>query len=350
ASDVYKRQVSLTVVGESAAGKGWEGTLAPGEAVRIMTGARLPAGADAVQKIELTGSPHAEEGSWETGPAVTILEPTKPGRFIVYKGSEIKQGETVIKAGAVITSRSIAPLAAFGFRSVTVSRQPRVAIMATGSEIVDISETPAADQIRNSNSPMLKALAEDAGAVAEIKPNAGDDLDALTESIQKAAASANILVITGGVSVGKYDLTKVALARLGAEFFFERLRLKPGKPTVFARLGETLVFGLPGNPVSAAVTFYLFVRRAILLMQNAREISLRTGTAILTGDVKGTKERESYLPAKLSTDRNGRLIAKPIKWHGSSDFVGFSSAEALIRVPENSRFEAGDTAEILFLP
>jgi molybdopterin molybdotransferase len=354
AEDTENAPVSLEIVGESAAGHGWDGTLMPGQAVRIMTGARMPAGADAVQKIELSqGSSDAQRddlGQWDSGTAVTILEPTKPGKFIVYKGSETRQGEIVLRAGSIIVPRTVPPLAAFGFDTVSVGQRPRVSIMATGSEIVGVSETPGIDQIRNSNSPMLKAFAEQAGAIANVFPIAGDDINAHKEQIAAAAENADILIITGGVSVGKYDLTKAALADLGAEIFFERVKLKPGKPTVFARLNDTFVFGLPGNPVSAAVTFYLFVRKALMQMQSASETSLRQGRVVLAGNMKGTKERESYLPASLSTDRSGRLIAEPVRWHGSSDFIGFASAEALIRIPEGAKFEKGDTADILCLP
>jgi len=197
---------------------------------------------------------------------------------------------------------------------------------------------------------MLAEMCRTAGAVVEIIPTAGDDLATLKARISKASGDSDMLITTGGVSVGKYDLTKSALAELGAEIFFERIRIKPGKPTVFARLKKTTFFGLPGNPVSAAATFYLFVRKALLLMQGAAETDLPSGFAVLESDIKGTKERESFLPARLATDSRGRLIALPIKWHGSSDLVGFAGADALVRIPAGSNFNAGDAAPILFLP
>ena len=158
-----------------------------------------------------------------------------------------------------------------------------------------------------------------------------------------------MLIVTGGVSVGKYDHTKTALSELGAEIFFEKIRLKPGKPAVFARLGKCLIFGLPGNPVSAAVTFHLFVRQALLQLQNASEPLAKRGFALLTIDTRGAKERDTYLPARLSTNKLGHLIAHPLKWSGSSDFVGFSRAEALIVVPQGSQLEKGSVAEIVYL-
>jgi molybdenum cofactor synthesis domain-containing protein len=176
-----------------------------------------------------------------------------------------------------------------------------------------------------------------------------DSISDLKKRISNSLMSADILITTGGVSVGKYDLTKAALTELGAEIFFERLRLKPGKPTVFARLKKTLVFGLPGNPVSAAVTFYLLVRRAILKMQSAGVTDLLHATAVTLDTVRAPKERDAYSPAAMSTDTRGRLLVKPLNWHGSSDFIGFARSEALIVVPRGKSFDQGECVRILFL-
>ena len=341
AVDTEAAPVTLTIVGEAAAGRGWPGTLKKGEAVRIMTGAPLPKGADAVQKIELAREENGE---------VTFHEPTANGRYIVRRGSEAKKGDVMMRAGQALTPNSIAVPAAFGYAPLKVAKRPRVAVLSTGSEIVDIASKPKPDQIRNSNSIMLAEMCRTAGAVVEILPTAGDDLATLKARISEASRDSDMLITTGGVSVGKYDLTKAALSELGAQIFFERIRIKPGKPTVFARLKKTTFFGLPGNPVSAAATFYLFVRKALLLMQDAAETDLPSGFAVLESDIKGTKERESFLPARLATDSRGRLIALPIKWHGSSDLVGFAGADALVRIPAGSNFKAGDSAPILFLP
>ncbi|MDQ5837422.1 MAG: molybdopterin-binding protein, partial [Acidobacteriota bacterium] len=170
----------------------------------------------------------------------------------------------------------------------------------------------------------------------------------------EAAARADVLVLSGGVSVGRYDFTKAALGALGAEIFFERVALRPGKPTVFARLpGErrTLVFGLPGNPVSVSVTFNLFARTAIRAMQGALAPALEEERAILSRPSKGAAERTSYLPAALSTDEAGRLLAEPLKWGGSSDFVAFARASALLIVPAGVKLlEAGSVARFVRLP
>ena len=340
AVDIKNAPVTMKLVGESAAGRGWHKNLKNGEAVRIMTGAPLPAGADAVQKIELTS---------ESDDTVTINEPTSTGRYIVHKAKEIKKGNVVLKKGTTITANNIAVPAAFGYAKLKVAKQPRVAIISTGTEIVEIAKRPKRDQIRNSNSIMLKALSERAGALVTVYPIVGDSISDLRSQISEAARTADVLITTGGVSVGKYDLTKLALRQLGAEIFFERLRLKPGKPTVFARLKKTLVFGLPGNPVSAAVTYYLFVHSSIIRMQGARDPDLKKGTAIASKPVKAPKERDAYLPASLSTDESGTLIAEPLDWHGSSDFIGFARTDVLLAVKRGITIEPGSPVQLLFL-
>ncbi len=340
AKDTANTPVDLNIVGESSAGSGWHHRLNPGEAVRIMTGAPVPIGADAVQKVELTE---------EKNDFVTVLGPTEKGRFIIRQGAEIKAGKSVLQAGERLNAANIAVPAAFGYAKIKVAKRPRVAVFSTGSEIVDIGKKPKRDQIRNSNSIMLKSLAERSGAFVNVLPNVGDKLSDLKSQILNAAATADILITTGGVSVGKYDFTKTALLELGAEIFFDKVALKPGKPTVFAKLGKTFIFGLPGNPVSAAVTFHLFVREMILLMQTAAKTGLRQGFAVLEERVKGTKDRDTYLPAKLETDKTGRLIAIPLKWHGSSDFIGFAKADALIVMPKGESREKDDVVEIVYL-
>jgi molybdopterin molybdotransferase len=351
AKDTLGAPVDLRIVGESAAGNGWHQRLASREAVRIMTGAPVPAGADAIQKLELAS---------ERNGAVTIRQSTDAGRYIVKKGAEIKRGDRLFQAGEVISEKMIASLAAFGYAKVNVAIRPTVSILGTGSEIVAIDRVPGRDQIRNSNSAMLKALCEQTGARATILPQTGDDLIKLKDVISRAAGlrsaksairnpQSEILVLTGGVSVGKYDLTKIALRELGAEVFFEKVRLRPGKPTVFGRLNDSLVFGLPGNPVSAAVTFYLFVRIAILRLQGAAQVDLPSGYAILTSTAKAARERDTYLPATIETDKSGRLLATPLRWHGSSDFVGFAKADVLVFVPRGSAIAAGEVVRISHL-
>jgi len=330
--------------------------------VRIMTGARVPDGADAVQKVEETR---------ESGGFVEILEPPKSGQNINRLASEVEKGAEVFTKGEIVTGQMIAAIASFGYARVKVFEKPQVSIFSTGSEIVEIGETPQKDQIRNSNSMMLKILARQAGAHAEILPQVHDDFETLEKHIADAVGQSSkfkiqnsksktdksqipnpksqILIITGGVSVGDYDFTKPVLRELGAEIFFEKVSLKPGKPTVFARLGDTLIFGLPGNPVSVAVTFYLFARRAILLAQSANNSGLKRGFAVCADKIKGAKERDCYLPVSLSTDNKGRLIIESLRFSGSSNFIAFSRADALVFIPQGKNLAKNETAEILFL-
>ena len=340
AADTAAAPVSLKIVGESAAGRGWHKTMKRGEAVRIMTGACVPAGADAVQRVELTS---------EADGSVEIQEPVKTGTAIVRRGAEIKKGGTIFKSGEIITENMIAALAAFGYAKVKVGKRPRVAILGTGSEIVEINKKPGRDQIRNSNSVMLDVTCGRFGGETRILPIVRDEISDLKFQISNAAKRHDIIIITGGVSVGKYDHTKTALIEVGAEIFFEKVRLKPGKPAVFARLGKTLIFGLPGNPVSAAVTFHLFVRKAMLQMQGATATELRKGFAILAADAKAARERDTYLPSRIETNKLGQLVACTLKWQGSSDFVGFARADSMIFVPKGGRLKKGEVAKIAFL-
>jgi molybdopterin molybdotransferase len=345
ANDVQTVPAKLRIVGESAAGRGWHNEIKPGEAVRIMTGAPVPAGADSVQQVELT---RAVKGSDE----VEILEAVSAGRSIVRRGSEIRAGETVASAGAQISAAMMAVLASFGYATITVGRQPKVVVLATGSELVAVNQKPGKDQIRDSNNFTIAAYAELAGAIVERLPLAGDDTSLLKRQIAEASDRADIVITSGGVSVGSKDFTKPAMRELGAEFFFERVALRPGKPTVFARLPNgTLFFGLPGNPVSVSVTFNLFARASMLVMQGAKDPALPADNAVLANSVKGAAERESYLPAQLSTTEAGTLMAAPLKWGGSSDFVGFVRATSLIIVPQNTRvLEAGTRVRVVRLP
>ena len=342
AEDTKGAPIKLKIVGESVAGKGFDKKVKHGEAVRIMTGARVPNGADAVQKVENTCK-------FDAG-FIEILETAKTKQNIIKRAEEIKKGEKIFSKGEIITENMIASIASFGYAKVQVSGKPKVAILATGSEIVDVAEKPAKDQIRNSNSIMLAVFARIAGAEVEVLPIVKDEMTNLKSQITNAVEKSDVLIITGGVSVGDYDFTKPALRELGAEICFERVSLKPGKPTVFAKLNDKLVFGLPGNPVSVAVTFYLFVRTALLQMQGARNLELKKGFAVATEKIKGAKERDSFLPVSVETNAEGNLIIESLRFSGSSNFIAFSRANALAFVPQGKTFERGEVIQITFLP
>ena len=345
AADTTSAPVSLRIVGESAAGKGWHQQMNSGEAVRIMTGAPVPEGADSVQQVELTHE-------LKDGTVVELLAAVEPGRSIVKQGDEIKAGETVLRGGVTINAAMMAVLAAFGYAQVEVGERPRVAVAATGSELVTVDEQPGQDQIRDSNNYSISAYAELNGAVVQRLTLIRDETSLLKRQIAEAADNFDVVVTSGGVSMGVYDVTKNALKELGAEIFFERVALRPGKPIVFARLpGGALFFGLPGNPVSVSVTFNLFTRTALLAMQGANEPVLKQETVMLARAVKGTMDRESYLPAQLMTNDDGELIAFPLKWGGSSDFVSFAQTSALVIIPAGVKsLEAGSLVKAVPLP
>lgn len=353
AEETKNAPVNLKIIGESVAGKGFAGEkINAGETVRIMTGAPVPDAFDAVQKVELTK---------ETGDGfVKILEAPRENQNINRRAEEIRAREKIFSPGEVVTENMIATLASFGYAEIKVFQKPKVSILATGSEIVDISEKPQQDQIRNSNSIMLDAFARKAGATTNVLPLVEDDFETLKNTIAAAVGLINdseirntksqILLITGGVSVGDYDFTNPALRELGAEIFFEKISLKPGKPTVFARLNDCLIFGLPGNPVSVAVTFYLFARTAILQMQGAGKCELKNGFAVVSEKIKAAPERDSFLPVSLKTGADGKLYIERLRFRGSSNFIAFAHAEALCFVPQAKTLEAGDVAQIAFLP
>ncbi len=336
-----KHPARLRAIGEAAAGYSFDGRVAVGEAVRIMTGAPVPEGADAVQKIEVIRV--LDDG------AVEIEEPVKPGQFITPRGSEARKGEVMVTAGERITPAVAAVLASFGYARVTVSRRPRLASLSTGTELVDVAAQPGPSQIRNSNTFSLGGYAAAAGAEVLSAGIVRDDFEATRQAIADAAAQADVVMLSGGVSMGDYDLVKPVLRDLGAEIYVEKVAMHPGKPTVFARLGEAVIFGLPGNPVSVAVAFHLFARPALLKMQGAREIHLPRVQAYVTRAVKGAPPRRSHQPARL-TIKDGRAEAEPLKWSGSSDLIAFMRADALIVVPEERKgLDAGELAEVIWM-
>lgn len=325
-SDVSNAPATLRVIAEIAAGEQFEQRVSAGEAVKIFTGAPVPAGVDAVQKVEVTRA---------NGRLVEILESVKPGQFITPHASEVVAGDIVAESGREIGPSEMAVLASFGYASVKVGRSPRVAVMSTGSELVDVSSKPSGAQIRNSNSYTLAAYAERAGAIVDMLGTVEDTPEATRDALISAADNRDVVITSGGVSMGDYDLVKAALREIGAEIYFDKVTIRPGKPIVFARRGRTYFFGLPGNPVSTSVTFNVFVRPAIRKMQGEASPAPPTASARLSSAVKDSSSRRSYLPGRLFFEE-GRAIVEPLKWGGSSDFVAFMRANALIVVPEET--------------
>jgi molybdopterin molybdotransferase len=340
AADVAGAPAALEIVGEVRAGQWPDLTVGPGQAVRIMTGAPVPPGADSVQQVEKT-QPLDEF-------RVTILSAVAEGANVAPRGSEVRAGDVVLARGRAIDPAAIAVLASAGKARVRVARRPLVALLVTGDEIVGVSATPGPAQIRNSNGPAVAAQARLAGAEVRLLGVAPDRQDAIAEAL-RAGLAADVLVVSGGVSAGDYDLVEPALLELGATFLFTKVAIKPGAPLVFGRLGGTLVFGLPGNPVSAQVTFDLFVRPALLKMQGARVLSRpRVGVELL-GVVNNRSGRKSYVPARVRFE-GGRLVARTVRSLGSGDLAAHAGANALV-VIEADRLQAvaGETAEAVLL-
>ncbi|MDX2042652.1 MAG: molybdopterin molybdotransferase MoeA [Acidobacteriota bacterium] len=332
--------VRLKDIGEAAAGHAFDGTIESGQAVRIMTGAPVPAGADAVQQIEVI---NVTDG-W-----IEIQKAVQPGQFITPRGIEARAGDVMVKAGERITPAVAAVLASFGYARLNVSRRPRIALLSTGTELVEVAETPGASQIRNSNTYSLAGYAAAAGAEVVSSGIVRDDFAATCEAIAAGLAAADVVMLSGGVSMGDYDLVKPALVELGAEIFVEKVAMHPGKPTVFARLGEKIIFGLPGNPVSVAVSFHLFARPALMQMQGAKDIHLPRFRAFASKPVKGAPPRRSHQPGRL-TICDGRAEVEPLKWSGSSDLVAFMKADCLIVVPEDrASVGEGELIEVISL-
>ncbi|MBN2333459.1 MAG: molybdopterin molybdotransferase MoeA [Deltaproteobacteria bacterium] len=247
----------MPVVGEIPAGRQFAGCLQPGDAVRIMTGAPIPTGADAVIRREYVQ---------ESKNYITLVEPVPLGNDIRYAGEDVRRGETIIAAGAVLTPAMIGMMAAVGLPFAAVIRQPRVAVLATGDELVDFNEPPTAGRIRNSNSYSLAALVKHAGGVPIVFPVTGDDPDLLRQRVEQAATAADLVLTTGGVSMGDYDFVKTVLNEVSGGVHFWKVRMKPGKPLVYGAVAGTPLVGLPGNPVSVMISFEQFVRPLIKKM------------------------------------------------------------------------------------
>ncbi len=340
AEDVRLVPATLEVVDELRAGQWPQRAIEAGEAVRIMTGAVVPGGASAIQQLERT--------SPARGRRVEILAPVKVGANIARRGSEGRAGEVVLARGRPIDAAAAAVLAATGCVRPLVGCRPLVSVLVTGDEVVDAAQTPEPGQVRNCNGPALLALARQTGAFARFLGVVPDRDDALRAALEGGFA-ADVLVVSGGVSAGDYDLVEPVLLAAGAEFFFTQVSIKPGSPLVFGRRGGTLIFGLPGNPVSALVTFELFVRPCLLRMQGARVVTRPRVVVELAGPLSNRSGRTNHLPARVRL-QDGHLVAEPVRSTGSADIVAHAKANALVVLAaDRSEAGAGETAEAVLL-
>jgi molybdopterin molybdotransferase len=329
---------TLRVRGEVRAGETEQAPLADGEALEIMTGAPVPEGSDAVVMVEHTV---------RTSEGVKIDQRAEPGQWINERGAEARAGAILIPDGVPLDASHIATLAMTGYASVQVVKRPSVAILATGDEIVDLGEKPAPHQIRNSNSYMLASLVRSFGATPEILPIARDTKEALRPLLERGLEH-DALLVTGGVSAGRYDLVKPALRELGVEFHFERVRIQPGGPTAFGTLGNKPVFGLPGNPGSSLVTAQLFARPALELLAGVAEPILPLLTAKFEAPFRHRLGLTRFLPARLSAD--GQHL-RHIPWQGSSDIPALAKANIfLVADHDRETWQIGDEIRVMLKP
>ena len=303
----------------------------PGAVSKIMTGAPIPEGADSVVMVEKT------EESIKGEKKVKILTKVKKGKNIIKQGEDVKKGEVVLKKGTILGPADISVCATVGKKRVRVFNQMKVAILATGTELVEPDEIPSFGKIRNSNSYSLFSQVLSAGAIPKYLGIASDSEVDLSQKI-KGGLNYNLLLISGGVSVGDFDLVPNVLEDCGVRIEFHKVCVKPGKPTVFGLTDKTVIFGMPGNPVSTLLIFEIFVRQAIYKMSGRKFSPDIMKNAILLGNFKRKKaEREEYTPVKLYYEDN-RLKAKLIEFHGSAHILALSEANGLLRIPKDVFF------------
>jgi molybdopterin molybdotransferase len=350
-ADVAGKTTRLRVVEEILAGMTPSRPLGAGEAAAIMTGAPMPQGADAIVMFERVEPPDKD--------IIVVPGPIPAGHNRMPRGREMRAGDVVIPAGAVLDSAKIGVLASVGAAEVLVQPRPIVAIASTGDELVPCDQKPGPGQIRNSNTPLLSALVREHGAIPRILPIIPDRLDALIDAFGRALDGpepADVLLVSGGVSAGQRDLVPNAFARLGIDEVFHKVRVKPGKPLWFGvrssqdGLPPTLVFGLPGNPVSGLVCFLLFVRPVLEILSGQRPASPQSlPTFPLAAPVHHREDRDTYRPARFTAlaDEPGSTI-EVLSSVGSSDLRAVTSADGFAIFPAGERrYEAGDSVGFL---
>jgi molybdopterin molybdotransferase len=343
AEDVRAAPATLRVSGQVKAGSDYQGTLARGEAVEIMTGAAVPDGADAVVMVEYTS---------RNGDQLEVQRTCVKGENIVPAGSEARAGQEMLPRGSRVGFAQVAVAAAVGRTTIQVYKRPRVAILSTGDEIVDAAQTPGPFQIRNSNSYSLAAQVIAGGGEPEVLPVAPDDEPALHRLVQQGLA-ADLLLLSGGVSMGKFDLVEKVLASSGAEFFFTGALIQPGRPVVFGQAapspGRAAVpfFGLPGNPISTMVTFDLFAKPVLAALSGAAPARLPTAKARLRKEIKTRTGLTRFLPSMLQGDLDDAEV-EVVPWQGSGDLMASARANCYVVVPpDRELLPAGELVSVL---
>jgi molybdopterin molybdotransferase len=343
AVDAAQAGARFEVIGEVAAGRPFDRAVASGQAVRIFTGGVIPEGADAVV---------LQEDTEVDGRSITITEATSPGRHIRSAGVDFNKGDVLLTGGSRLTDRDLSLAAAMNYPELAVRRRPKVAVLATGDELVMPGSQPGPGQIVYSNGYALHALARSEGADTIDLGVAADTLSATTAGIRRARASgADILITTGGASVGDHDLVQQALKDEGIAMAFWKIAMRPGKPMMNGKLGAMRVIGLPGNPVSSYVCGFLFLVPLIRALSGRSVIHHRRERAVLGRDIGANDQREDYLRARLDLHDDGTLVALPVNHQDSSLLANLAAAQALlVRAPFAPKAEAGTPCEVLRLP
>jgi len=327
----------LKCIGEIKAGDTVKEALASGTCLQIMTGAAVPAGADAVVMIEHTT---------REGDLVRFERAVEPGQNIVPRGSEATAAQSILTPGMRLGYAELALAAQVGAVRLECAQRPRVAILSTGDEVVLIDESPGEFQIRNSNSVSLAAQVRIAGGQPVVLGNAADRIEDLGEKIELGLKE-DALVLSGGVSMGKYDLVESVFKAMGAEFFFDAVAIQPGKPAVFGMCQGKPVFGLPGNPVSTMVTFELFVAPAIDLLSGAEARALPLVEARLAEALREKPGLTHFLPARVEWREQAPEV-KALRWQGSGDIAALSRANCFLVVPaDREKIDIGESVSVL---
>ncbi len=332
--------LSLKVVEDIPAGQKPTKSINPGEASRIMTGAVVPGGADTVVMVEET---EKKNGS------VSILKPQKKGSHVRKQGEDFKKGDILLSKGDLVTSSNIAIIATAGYAKLSVNRKPVVAILSTGDELVDVDAKAEDHQIINSNTYLLASQVLESGAKPMLLGIVRDRKDDIKEKL-KSADEADIIITSGGVSVGDYDFVKDAIQDLGSDIVFWKIAMKPGKPLTFSMLSKRPLFGLPGNPVSSFVSFEQFVRPAILKMSGHTDLFRKTIRATLTEDIKKKNDGRRHFVRSTLTYINGSYSVSALSGQGSNMLASLASANSLLIIPESeTELKSGQQVEVQVL-
>jgi molybdopterin molybdotransferase len=328
--------VRLKLLGAVPAGCVFSGAVEEGTCVRVFTGSPLPQGADAVVM---------QEDTRPVGDSVEVLDVAKPWENVRLAGEDVKAGSVVAHAGEPVTAARLALLGAVGLSFIQVHRTPKVSLLGTGSELIEPGKPLAPGKIYESNRLMLAALIRRLGFAAHVAPIATDELGATRAALEEAFRLGDVVVTTGGVSVGEHDLVKAAFEQLGGRLEFWRIAVKPGKPFVFGRLGEKFLFGLPGNPVSAFVTFLLLARPALLRIAGARDVELPTTSATLGEPLQNRGDRTHFV--RVFIDANSTVRAAGLQ--ASHALSSLAACNGLLEMPPNTNWENGKAVRVIRL-